>query len=825
MNHPQDEMKYLRQLKLEREMVDAGADAFHAAMANAKEKKRENSTPYGVTMLASAVAPVGEAIQSYIDRANSGEPGRRHAAVKYLNKLPTEVTAYLALRVVIESITRRHLLQNVAFRIAEMLEDEVNYRIMSKAAGGLYNVVKKRFNTADYRHKRKVMLLAGHRAEIELEEWPQRDRLHLGTLLIDLIREHTGFVEKYTIVQSKNRTPAYLKPTDEIMEYIEKQLDRCALMHPIWQPTIIPPKPWDGPFDGGYHNDDLLPVAKLTFVKKARQNYLEELDHRKDDMHMVYEAVNAIQGTPWRINTRVLDVLKEVWDQGIAVGKLPARFYDELPPRPHDIDTNKDSRRVWRRAASRVHERNNKNKSKRIQAMSVIQLGDKFRDEKEIFFPHCLDFRGRIYAMPQVLSPQGVDHAKAVLEFSEGKPLGTLHAARWLAIHGAGLWGYDKVSLDDRIDWVMEHKDRIKATAEDPLGNLQWWSEADKPWQFLGWCFEWAGYLAEPGDGLTFESRIPISMDGSNNGLQNFAAMLRDPVSGEAVNLVPKEVPADIYQRVADVVMDKVGQDLTSADETDQLHASWWSQLPINRKLTKRPVMVLPYGGTPISARKYIDEYLDEAGLRGNKLPWSEEDHQQALTYITRLVWDAIGEVVVAAREAMGWLQKAARLAAAEGMPVVWTTPLGFPVVQAYPETKSRRVDTKLAGSVLKLSMSEETDRLDKNKQRNGVSPNFVHSMDATHLCLSVVFAMDMGVKGFAMIHDSYGTHAADADTLAAALRDAFIHLYTENDVLEDFRNSIAELLPEGNLKNLPPIPDKGTLDLEQVRYSSFFFC
>ena len=34
--------------------------------------------------------------------------------------------------------------------------------------------------------------------------------------------------------------------------------------------------------------------------------------------------------------------------------------------------------------------------------------------------------------------------------------------------------------------------------------------------------------------------------------------MLRDPIGGAATNLVPAEVPADLYQEVADVVVTKL---------------------------------------------------------------------------------------------------------------------------------------------------------------------------------------------------------------------------------------------------------------------------
>ena len=65
-----------------------------------------------------------------------------------------------------------------------------------------------------------------------------------------------------------------------------------------------------------------------------------------------------------------------------------------------------------------------------------------------------------------------------------------------------------------------------------------------------------------------------------------------------------------------------------------------------------------------------------------------------------------------------------------------------------------------------------------------------------------------------AMIHDSFGTHAADTAVLYTVLRDEFVLMYENNDPLTEFANKY----------NLPPAPDKGKLDLSEVRRSLFVF-
>jgi DNA-directed RNA polymerase len=246
--------------------------------------------------------------------------------------------------------------------------------------------------------------------------------------------------------------------------------------------------------------------------------------------------------------------------------------------------------------------------------------------------------------------PQGNDLAKGLLKFARGKPINDGVAAGWLMVHGANTYGEDKIGLEARIAWVQENEKRIITIADDPWSDL-WWTEADKPWQFLAFCFEWAAFQAH---GWGYVSSIPVSMDGSCNGLQHFSAMLRDPVGGKATNLTPSNEPADIYQEVADVVIQKL-EHLTSAlaseDEdlrADAIRAREWLDFGITRKTTKRSVMVVPYSGTRFSCKDYIKEYVEETvddRLRLNpdyQPPWDMNNLWPPVLMLTGLVWNGM---------------------------------------------------------------------------------------------------------------------------------------------------------------------------------------
>jgi DNA-directed RNA polymerase, mitochondrial len=176
----------------------------------------------------------------------------------------------------------------------------------------------------------------------------------------------------------------------------------------------------------------------------------------------------------------------------------------------------------------------------------------------------------------------------------------------------------------------------------------------------------------------------------------------------------------------------------------------------------------------------------------------------------------------------MDWLRHVARLAANEGLPINWMTPAGFPVQQVYTAVKTRRIVTTLNGCLIKrmdLTIQEHTPNIDKSQQANGISPNFVHSMDAAALMLYIEQAQEKrGINSFACVHDSYGTHAADTEASVQCIRDVFVEMYKYNDVLENFKADILQMLSPKNVAKLKPIPEKGKLDIDDVRSSQFFF-
>ena len=612
---------------------------------------------------------------------------------------------------------------------------------------------------------------------------------------------------------------------------MEKNHGMTALLRPVYEPMVVQPRDWSTPFNGGYLSSNIRPLRLVKINNKA---YYEELRHT--EMPVVYSAVNALQRTAWQINTDLLAVLAAFWEMGHDVAGLPSRTGTEIPIKPFDIDTNEESRIEWRKRAARTHQQNTEERSKRLSVMFTLDVASRYSEYPRIFMPYQLDFRGRIYAIP-AFNPQGPDHMKSLLRFSNGKPLGD-NGARWLAMHGANVAGNDKCDLEGRVQWVLDNEEQIIACATDPYSNKGWYGfigeqEIDSPWQFLAFAMEWKGYREE---GESFISKIPVALDGSCSGLQHFSAMLRDSIGGAAVNLVPADKPQDVYGLVAGKVNLTLQGIVTSApfpegDHT-QTYAQQWLDFGVSRKTTKRPVMTLAYGSRQFGFNGQImvvtlEPALKKATNRDGEVDRAQfpfdADGYRASQFMAGQVWQAVTVTLVKAVEAMTWLQKAASAVSAEGLPIRWSSPVGFPVMQAYWDMKPRIVETALQGRI-QLILQEPTDKLDRKAQANGIAPNFVHSCDAAHMMLTTARAEQAGIKSFAMIHDSFGTTAAETEDLFRIVRESFVEMYEEIDVLEDFHAAIARQLSEEKMGELPALPERGDLDLKGVLESRFCF-
>ena len=799
-------MSIAEQVAWERECVERGTERYYANQDRLRDTGQSDQTDVGSYLLKTRLQEVADRLEKM---SNAKCAGRAH---KY-NALIRQVAldgdylkiAYIGLRVVFDSMLEAHKNKviNVCMNIGTRLESDLKCQLFEAKNPEYYGTVMKSFkqqNITDFTHMHKVMSLKFNEFGIAWNDWSQLYKAHAGQRVLTAILHVFNDVLFMNLQWEAKKSVYKLDTTAEFDTWAAEFEKERGFMFPFLLPLKIPPNNWtDNTTNTAYYTHKMN--AQLPLIKAQKgdaRDYVSKFDpshHRK--------AINKLQKTPWKINKKVLDVQRDIYDKNLSIG-MPSSKGISPPPFPEHLKdvakdklttVQKEEITLWKERAKAAYGRENQRKGQVLSYIRSSKLALEMSTWDRFYFAYNCDFRGRIYCATSGLSPQGADAAKGVLCFADEVVLG-VEGIKWLAVQGANTYGYDKVSYDDRLQWIREHEESIRRTVGDPISFREFWGGADKPYQFLAFCFEWeaCGFGTQP----NATSKIPVGLDGSCNGLQHFSAMLRDEIGAKATNLTNNSIPRDIYQQVADVTSAKLRR-------MDDPRAAIWLRVGINRKCAKRPVMTLPYGATQQSARQYIMEYVVDNWVKFDL----DDKHQFDLArFLTPILWSAIGEVVVAARGAMTWLQKNTRK---EFMN--WLTPLNFPVYQYYQKSNSIEIRTQLNGGCRLWVQDYDNAEPNKVAQRNGIAPNFVHSIDSTHMVLTI---NAMNSECLAMIHDDYGTHAGNTQKLFEKIREAFLGLYVNHDPLKEWAEQL-------NI-NTESMPNRGTYDIQDILDANFFF-
>ncbi|KAI9511241.1 DNA/RNA polymerase [Russula earlei] len=619
-------------------------------------------------------------------------------------------------------------------------------------------------------------------AEEWTSDWTQILRVRVGSFLVDRLMDvakviRTG-TNKRTGEPVEEEQPAFthsyeylrgyklgiIKLNPVVAERMAKD-DIRDTMHPRHLPMLVKPKPWLNYNDGGYiYNKSQVMRFKDS---QEQQQYLKHASSR-GNVELVYAGLDVLGSTPWQINRKIFAVVLEVWNSGHRLGKLPPAVYDEPEPeKPPEVETDQKVRSIFiqRQRQWLVNKANNH--SDRCSVNYKIEIARAFLGD--IFYlPHNLDFRGRAYTLPPHLNHIGDDLSRGLLLFGEAKPLG--------------------------------ERDDIFDSAENPLNGRKWWQKADDPWQCLATCMELKAALDSP-DPHAYECALPVHQDGTCNGLQHYAALGGDARGARQVNLDITDRPSDVYTYVANMTEKRMMEDLKRSP-----HNKFAEMLigKISRKVVKQTVMTTVYGVTFVGAREQIEKQLKDRG----DIP--VEDCYLAAAYLAKQVLQCIGDLFQGAYDIMNWLTASAsiiskalpgdrprfkkkgsttRLRKEQMTAVVWTTPLGLPIVQPYRKVKRKQIMTNMQS--VYISDPNVPTEVNSQKQASAFPPNFIHSLDATHMLLTALECRTQGLT-FASVHDSYWTHPSSIDQMSTLIRDTFIALHS-SDVLGRLLNEFRE--------------------------------
>lgn len=491
------------------------------------------------------------------------------------------------------------------------------------------------------------------------------------------------------------------------------------------------------------------------------------------------------------------------------------------------------------------------------------EAGDQF------YMPLYMDFRGRVYPRTTWVTYQGRDVQKGLLRFTDKEPGAyTFDVKTALAFHATGLWGngLDKAPGEERRRWWED----IQRGGSFKL------SDAEEPIQFAN--------LVSNHD--NWDSTL-CQIDGTCNGLQHLSALFRDEEAAPYVNLTASawtDAPADLYGRVADVVLDMMSRPMGSfecdscgsSDGPLTIDRNWkWigrsiGAYKIDRKLCKKPVMVLPYGGTFDAIERAVTEAvlaqnppaerwqqcqvrLPIGGLVRDDEAWAGEQNYQAfverpleehplfhrdMKMLAAFVLEAIRRTIP---RAMGAMDAFRAIAGNLGERVLeWRTGNcedDLWVVHAYPKSSISSLRFRgfeLPNSIRSLKMRVGHDEVDPKAHRTGIVANFIHSLDAAHLARTMMKfkVASPDNHDFAAIHDCYITRPSLMPILGNVARVAFEGLYMADPLAQPVR---LRDLRTGKLEEFVSwyalaesfgvhFPERGTWKPEEVMRSAFFF-
>lgn len=332
--------------------------------------------------------------------------------------------------------------------------------------------------------------------------------------------------------------------------YIVQVLDDDAISN-LWnalEPATIEKLPSETPYakwTGPRHE------VGAWMIKTGNEDVLKKIS--LETHPIVFACINKAQEIGWNINKQIYDL--HLW----ALRNKTDAFAD-----------------IWEL-------QNPEAKATKLrEAKAIGNIAKRFLG-KTFYHLYYFDFRGRKYPATAYLHEQGSDLARGLLLRADAKPIGK-DGFFWLLVSIASNWAgdagredgakTDKIPLVERYHWVLDNEEIILSYADSPKVN-QGWMKADKPWQFLAACFELKNlrlyqYSVDDFEDYSYESSLECYIDGSNNGSQHLSALTRDEVTAPHVNLVPLDLPGDLYKYVAEHVWERLDKHVANMSAYDR---------------------------------------------------------------------------------------------------------------------------------------------------------------------------------------------------------------------------------------------------------------
>ena len=267
-------------------------------------------------------------------------------------------------------------------------------------------------------------------------------------------------------------------------------------------PMVVVPKLWaiDSQSPGGYLTYNILKQSSLI------HSSLDNSGVTLVNSDLIYKHINLQNSVPFKINTLFYNFIIE---HGYNLNLLISNI-DDIENNP-----NKDEL-----------------KSNFLHQNYILNLS-KFFMGRTFYFTMFFDWRGRIYTETSYLTFQGNSFAKAMLEFNDGGLIADPEHFDVLLAYGASLYGFGKLSFQDRVNWSITNLDIIVSLDSEFILS------AEEPFLFIAWSLEIKKNKLNIINKTPFVSHLPIQWDATCNGLQHLSLLVNDLDLAKSVNICP----------------------------------------------------------------------------------------------------------------------------------------------------------------------------------------------------------------------------------------------------------------------------------------------
>lgn len=574
-----------------------------------------------------------------------------------------------------------------------------------------------------------------------------------------------------------------------------------------------------------------------SIVKKMPVGW--ESKYSKETIPHVYEALNNYGSTPFEINGDLLKTVKSMLDndhcwipEDISSEDVTVALCDLIRVKNKE-DFVKDKKAQWamsqgiskkfidklskQMAKDWYTERSEPfiktiaSHSKRREFNTVLRKADVLVGYSNPFhYDFQLDSRGRFYPMQQWLEPTGSDLSKALLQFSNHQEWSESIEAH-LAYHVANCAGMDKLSKQDRVNWVYDNYEEIKYAVEDPLNSallFRLQGEKKTKWQFLASAMSFVD-LKENGK-AGWRCKIPVGLDATNSGLQILSFLTRDRKGCQDTNVVqhPTREIGDAYDEVWKVAIDnmyKMMDKFDAEEDEKEMDKNLVTSFQLNdyiefgsRKVTKRPCMSYYYSAGEDCIRYQL--YNDRTTFGSDAFSSMRFKDTKALSRCIFKALDGVDGAYPPQAQVLKVFQKTAcdAVKKAEDVYLSWKTPTNFTAFQGYGQIHTERLRVRFAGQKKDVTCAFGFKGILKKRHKTGISANIVHSLDASLMAMTLSKMGRIGVTDFMMIHDQFSVPAGHVDALFEEFKMIFIDTIgsdTLSSILEDLGSNDSEII------------------------------